>query len=179
MKTLEELEKELILQKEKINNSLIDLKAIEDEIILLKDKAVNNRVKAVDRLEKYQKYYYIGANFRRLIIDEDKESHHVADDNSYSQNNYFQTKEEAERYLKHFLLQLELLRLRDKLNGDFDYINKNNKKYVIEYNIDQKHIHLDYYTGYLTTHLYFKSPKIRQEFIDIIGKEKIIQYLTS
>lgn len=178
MKTLEELEKELILQKEKINNSLIDLKAIEDEIILLKDKAVDNKIKAAYRLEKYQKYYYVSMDFRKLIIGEDKDAHHIVDDNSYSQNNYFQTKEEAERYLNHFLLQLELLRLRDRLNGDFDHNSTSVVKYAIYYSITDSKLKLIHSRNCIEGSLFFRSEYVREEFINIVGEDKIIQYLT-
>ena len=85
--------------------------------------------------------------------------------------------EEAKKYVKHELLSLKLIRLRDKLNNYWipDWNKLNEEKFFIY--LYKNKISYDFFSYHKFSNLYFKTKESREEFLRLIPKEEILEYL--
>ena len=165
---------DLILKLEKENNELKN--SLESKNVSKQETEVKESLQEQVIGERVEdgKYFY---------IDHDKNIDWVldnlvdTDNDSYNIFNYFKSEEEAKKYVKHELLSLKLIRLRDKLNGDWipDWSNNNEWKYFIVLN-NNKIINDSSYK-FKFSNLYFKTKESREEFLRLIPKEEILEYL--
>lgn len=171
-KTLEELQKEIELIQSQTNNKIQELiKNYELE------KEKEEEFKIIERVKKNNNYYCISnlTNNENNNIHENNEIYHRIDNRYYNSNNYFHTREEAEKYLKRFLLELKILRTRDKINGDWkpDWKDGSNKICI---DVDENNIN-EYYGQDRLNPLAFQSREKRKEFRGLISDEEIIEFL--
>lgn len=177
------MSEELIKTEELLNRKA----SIEMQIELLRsdinkiDTQIENNKKVdllqLNRLNDGEKFYCVYAYSGLLTIEEDIEDHHSYDTNSYNQNNYFDTKEEAERYLNHFLLQLKLLRVRDRINDGWipDWNDLEESKYTIH--LSNNRVLTFTSVSSCDTPLWFETKEKRELFMKIVKHSEIIQLL--
>ena len=116
-KTLEELKKEIELIQSQSNDKI---KELINQYEIEKEK--KEEFVIVERLTDGNDYYCV----YNLVANESEgvnsfsDNYDSSDNKYYNSNNYSHTREEAEKYLKRFLLELKVLRTRDRVNGDWE-----------------------------------------------------------
>lgn len=142
----------------------------------LEEKEKKEEFKIVERVSKFSNYYIIsGIENDEFSTESIEEQFDSVDTKYYNSNNYFHTQEEAEKYLKRFLLELKILRTRDKVNGDWEpnWTNDDNK-----FCIDVEENEVDEYYGQDRSNLLsFETREKRARFRELIADEEIIEFL--
>ena len=165
MNKLKELEKKI----EKLSKELEDLKCELD-----KEKLNNPQMNTRWRAEENEKYW--------CIIDEcvyrSQEANENCDKARYEIGNYFRTEEEAEKAVEKMKIytQLKDLALRLNMGKELNWENREQRKYVINCNAENKKICDAWlYVQKDFGHLYC----LDENFLDIakqeIGEEKLIK----
>lgn len=147
----------------------------------LEEKNKKEEFVVVERVNKFSKYYIISGieddEFSTKSIEEQFDS---VDTKYYDSNNYFHTKEEAEKYLKRFLLELKILRTRDKINDDWkpNWNDGEEYKYCICINYNIKNTISECTSISTAYHLSFESEEKRNQFRELISDEETIEFLS-
>lgn len=97
----------------------------------------------------------------------------------YYTRNYFQTKEEAQKYADVLNTEMELMRYADEHNGELDWDNIYQRKYSLGYQVDvgkERTVTSDLVRD--ARIVYFSSEELARQAIEVIGKDKVIEYLT-
>lgn len=168
---------DLLNRKASIEMQIELLRSSLDKIDIQIEKNKEFDLLQLNRLSDGDKFYCVYAYSGLLTIEEDIEDHHTFDDNSYNQNNYFDTKEEAERYLNHFLLQLKLLRVRDRINDGWipDWNDSEESKYTIH--LSNNRVLTFTSVSSCDTPLWFETKEKRDLFMKAVKYSEIAQLL--
>ena len=173
------IEKEI--EELKIINQQMAEKIKELESQNKKEKELNqyklNQYK-LPRVEN-KKYYYISTitNFNRFGVEVTNDDVCESDDVNYNQYNYFTDENKAKQYADHIKLQLELFQIRDMINGDWkpDWDYNSKAKYVV-INVENEITNITY--CYSHAPFAFETPEKRDKFIELVGEDKIMKYLS-
>ena len=127
------------------------------------------------RAKKHEKYYYI--NCSNLICSTDQINDYY-DDFRYYSHNYFQTKEDAEKYARVLETEMLLRKYADEHNDDMPWDNQT-YHWTLAYNSVDSCIEIESWL-YMMRHqtVYFSSREIAARAIKEVGRERIIDYLT-
>ena len=144
----------------------------------LEEKEKKEEFKIVERVSKFSNYYIIsGIENDEFSTESIEEQFDSVDTKYYNSNNYFHTQEEAEKYLKRFLLELKILRTRDKVNGDWkpNWNDGDQIKHTIICcrNYVNEYFHYIHYKA-----LSFETKEKRKKFRELITDEEIIEFLS-
>lgn len=127
------------------------------------------------RGEMYDIYYHLGI-FNQVCTSTEYNS--IEDNFLYYSHNYFQTKEEAEKYARVLETEMLLRKYADKHNDDMPWDNQS-YHWTLAYNSVDSCIEIESWL-YMMRHqtVYFSSREIAARAIKEVGRERIIDYLT-
>lgn len=166
---------------------------IEQQLDLLRAEAEKQRIAYIivlksDEAEKEEKenkrwraedghtYWFVDSDGKPMWWHEYSRN---IDDFYYDTHNYFQTKEEAQKYASVIETERQLKKFADEHNGEIDWDNSNEYKYSLFYNCITNGIAIANVSALRDARvIYFSSEEIAERAIDTIGKEKIKEYLT-
>lgn len=137
------------------------------------EKLLVKPIKSVWDLKKGDKYFILWSEGE---VEYCKWNGDKIDVNRRACGNIFLTKEEAEFEVERKKCEAIMLKYgtRDMMSlGDVD-----TKKWLIRYNHNEKHLHLDYF-NYLNSQgiILFASEEIAQQCIDEIGEDRLKKYI--
>lgn len=123
-----------------------------------------------------QNYYYVTHdNNVRCKTD----YYITVDEFRYDTCNYFQTEEEARKYVKVLETERQLKKFADEHNGEIDWTDINQEKWYLYYNYSCYRVGIaDHHWTKESRVIYFSSEEIAKQAINTIGEEKIKEYLT-
>lgn len=172
MAYIDDLRNEIDILKSELeekNKKLQELLSMNEEI----DKIRSFQEKIAGKIEINEKYFYID-RFKK----QDFRIHNTLIDTvQYNSFNYFKNKKECEEFARFEHLNLKLIRLRNKLNNGWQPDWNDRKEYKHFIALDNNEIVEYYYHSYKVSNLYFKTEELRREFLELIPKEEIIEYL--
>lgn len=128
------------------------------------------------RAEKYEKYWFVrlGIDKYGYSVDSAREYGDLIDVTEYHTHNYFQTKEEAQKYTDVLNTEIRLRKYADEHNDktvdNWYTLYYDNR--VKDYNIVKVLI------GNFPRVIRFSSKEIANDAVKAIGKDKVIEYLT-
>lgn len=121
-------------------------------------------------------YFYVSTS-NTIVFEKD---YNLESDNfRYDTHNYFQTKEDVQKYVEVLETERQLKKFADEHNDVIDWDNNNLVKYYLAYNYNAQAICTNSACaiGYPRI-IYFSSKEIAEKAINTIGAENIKQYLT-
>lgn len=168
-----------------IEKEIEELKIINQQMAeKIKKLESQNKKEKEKELDKYklprvenQKYYHIAKFTLGIDINSTIDYQNNDFDNlNYEQYNYFTDKEKAQQYANHIKLELELLQIRDIIRDGWTPVwNNIEHKYFVFFR--NGNIYIDcHFSSYRP--LTFQSKEKANKFIELVGKEKIKQYLS-
>lgn len=177
-------------------SSLLDkISEFEQQLDLLRAEAEKQRIAYIivlksDEAEKEEKenkrwraedghtYWFVDSDGKPMWWHEYSRN---IDDFYYDTHNYFQTKEEAQKYANVLETERQLKKFADEHDGEIDWSDNNNNpvKHYLYYNYNTKSIFIDSVWAVREPRaIYFSSKEIASQAIDEIGTEEIKEYLT-
>ena len=123
------------------------------------------------------KYFYISKFTNGIDVGPAEDYLDSMDNRNYKQFNYFVDEEKANRFAEHIKLTLELFQVRDVLNGDWepDWNDDSQIKYTL---MRQKNELVKIINYSDARSLSFQTNEKRDKFIEFVGKDKIIKFLS-
>ena len=157
---------------EAIKNMKIALRAAEEERDRLAEQQREQEPK-FERIEKGEIYFSITGE---LDVIRNIESGYIVDNNKYNANNYFYTKERAEKVVDKIKFLLKLERLHDTFCPNYvpDWNDFSEIKFSVYYDVyEEKYTECRYSAMVYGANVYFPSLKIAQQVCDILNRELI------
>lgn len=161
------------MSKKEINELKSQIEQMQKTIEELEKKELKKNY-TIKRVNFGENYYVIDGWF---TVQKEIERNWNPDFYYHRSFNYFTTEKEAKKYCNHLGQTMELFRIRDLINGAWkpDW-NDNNMKYYISVDTDSSLMKND--TLKFRKPFAFKTPEKRDEFIELVGEDKIKQFLS-
>lgn len=143
---------------------------------LLKEKESVNY--ELTRANYRQKYFYISKFTNGIGVDSTEDYQDNSMDNfNYKQFNYFIDEEKANRFAEHIRLTFKLFQIRDVVRDCWepDWDNDRMLKYYVEVRFNE--LFKDH-TLALSRCFSFQTSEKRDKFIEIVGEENLLKYLS-
>lgn len=158
----------------------MNINEIEKEIERLQNLLIEEKNKyKLPRLENQTYYYVTNISFTNSIgLGISKDIGCNYDNSKYNNFDYFTDKDKAQKYADHIRLELELFQIRDMVRDGWipDWDNKETDKHCIGWYINKK-VDQIIMNG-VGASLSFQTEEKLKHFIDLVGEEKIKQYLS-
>lgn len=164
-----------------IANLLEKISELEQQLAMLRvevekeekeNKSTNKRYKAENR----GRYWFVdGDGIPKWWYERGRD----IDSFYYDTHNYFQNKDDAQRYAKVLETERQLKRFADEHNDAIDWSDNDSVKYYLCYNYIKQSISIDSaWARRYPRAICFSSKEIVKQAIDTIGEDKIKKYLT-
>lgn len=169
-----------------MSNLLEKISELEQQLVALKAEAEKEEKENKGAGKRWRAnrggdYWYV-SDYGITIQEEDSrsvDSTSTLDKYHYDTHNYFQTEKEARKYASVLETERQLRKFADKHNSKIDWEDIGLGKYYLCYHYDAYSTSVN--VAWIIREpriIYFSSRKIAEQAIDVIGIDKIKEYLT-
>lgn len=176
MKNLDTLKKEILMNKEELEQRINELQS-----------ELNNLQSKLRNLDSYERFipeereiYWFIDDEGKIIPSRNTHLHHCVDNSRIDFYNCFRTKEEAEREKEKILVRRMLENIANRLNKGkkIDFGDLTSKKYFICFDYDRNFIRLNHSSWLQAAGaVYCLSDKFLEVAIEEIDEERLIKYI--